>query len=77
MSVKKWGYWGFAVSSIVAFSVNLASGLGVGQSLLGLLGLALLYGVLQIGKENAGWSQLESSSARVPQKKSVAIENRR
>ncbi len=66
MSVKKWGYWGFAVSSIVAFSVNLASGLGVGQSLLGLLGLALLYGVLQIGKENAGWSQLESSSARVP-----------
>jgi hypothetical protein len=55
---KKWGFWGFVASSIVALCLYLSLGLGP-LSLLGLLGLAVLYGVLHIGKENKGWPQLD------------------
>jgi hypothetical protein len=56
---KKWGFWGFCVSAAVAFVVNLIIGLGIFISFFGLFGLAVLYGVLQIGKENKGWLQLD------------------
>jgi hypothetical protein len=56
---KKWGFWGFCASSIVALVVNLSVGLGIVSALSGLLGLLLLYGVLHIGKENKGWPQLD------------------
>ncbi len=57
---KKWGFWGFCVSSIVALVVNLSIGLGIGTSAGGLIGVALLYGILHIGKENnKGWPQLD------------------
>jgi hypothetical protein len=56
---KKWGFWGFLLISIVAIIVNLSIGVGFGQSLLGLVGVILLFAVLQIGKERKGWSQLE------------------
>ena len=56
---KKWGFWGFLGSSVTALIINLSIGLGIGQSLLGLLGIVLLYGVLNIGENNKGWPQLE------------------
>ena len=56
---KKWGFWGFCASAVIIFIINLAIGLGIGQSVLGLLGVAILFGVLQIGKENKGWPQLD------------------
>lgn len=56
---KKWGFWGFCASSILVGFVNLSIGLGIGTTLGGLIGLAILYGVLQIGNENKGWPQLE------------------
>ena len=56
---KKWGFWGFCASSVIALAVNLSAGLGIGQSLGGLIGVAIFYGVLQIGKENKGWPQLD------------------
>lgn len=56
---KRWGFWGFCVSSAVAFLVNMSLGLKIGSSLLGLLGIPLLYWVLQIGEEDKGWPQLE------------------
>ena len=56
---QKWGFWGFCVSAVVALFVNFSIGLGVGSSLGGLVGVALLYGVLQIGKDNKGWPQLD------------------
>ena len=56
---KKWGFWGFAASACVILVVNLAIGLNPLQALGGLVGVAILYGVLQIGKENKGWPQLD------------------
>jgi hypothetical protein len=56
---KKWGFWGFCVSSVVALGVNLSVGFGIFTALSGLIGIVLLYAVLQIGKENKGWPQLE------------------
>ena len=56
---KKWGFWGFTVSGVVAFFVNLSVGIGIGHALIGIVGIALLYGVLHIGKENKGWPQLD------------------
>ena len=56
---KKWGFWGFLLSSIVAVFANISAGLGIGPALLGLIGIAILYGVLHIGNENKGWPQLE------------------
>ncbi len=57
---KKLGFWGFAVTGVGALIVNLAIGLGVGQSLFGLAGIAILYGVLQIKQGNVtAWENLD------------------
>jgi hypothetical protein len=56
---KKWGFYGFAVMAILTFCLNLYAGVGIGQALIGLIGIAVLYGVLQIGGEKKGWTQLE------------------
>ena len=57
---KKWGFLGFIITSIGALIINLSIGLGIGQSLFGLVGLAILYGILQIKKDNVtAWENLE------------------
>ena len=56
---KKAGFYGFIVTSAVAFIVNISIGLGIGPSLVGLGGIGLLFGILHIGKEQAGWRQLD------------------
>jgi hypothetical protein len=56
---KKWGFWGFVASAVIAFAVNLSIGIAPGFALVGLLGVAILYGVLHIGKEEKGWPQLD------------------
>jgi hypothetical protein len=56
---KKWGFWGFCVSSLVALIINLSIDIGIAQSLIGLVGVVVLYGVLQIGNDQKGWTQLE------------------
>lgn len=56
---KKWGFWGYCISAIIVFIINLVIGMGVGQSVMGLVGVAILFGVLQIGKDNKGWPQLD------------------
>jgi FtsH-binding integral membrane protein len=57
---KRWGFWGFIICSVVALIVNLIVGMGITQSLFGgVVSVALLYGVLHIGKENKGWPQLD------------------
>jgi hypothetical protein len=56
---KKAGFYGFIGTSAVVFIVNLSIGLGIVPSLLGLGGVGMLYGILQIGNEQSGWRQLD------------------
>lgn len=56
---KKWGFFGFCLSCVVALVVNLQVGVGIINSVAGLLGALMLYGVLQIGGEKKGWTQLD------------------
>lgn len=56
---KKIGFWIFCGSALLAVVLNLIGGLGIAASLGGLIGVAILYGVLQIGDTNKGWPQLE------------------
>ena len=57
--LKRSGFYGFVVSAIIVFFLNLHFGLGIAGSLPGLIGIAILYGVLNIGKDNKGWPQLD------------------
>ncbi len=54
----KVGFYGFVATSVIALFVNLALGLGLGQVLFGLVGIAILYGVLNIGGPEKAWPRL-------------------
>lgn len=57
---KKWAFWGFVVSGLITLGINLSIGIGIGQSLLGLLGVGILYAILQINKDGkTAWANLE------------------
>ena len=57
---KKIGFFGFIGSSIAGVILNLALGLGIGQSVTGLIGVVILYGILQIKKDDKStWEGLE------------------
>ena len=57
---KKTGFWGFCGTSIAALVINLYIGIEVYQSVLGLLGIAVLYAILQFRKnESSAWDNLE------------------
>ena len=57
---KKIGFWGFLTTSLGTFVINVSIGLGIMQSSLGLIGIAILYGVLQIKEDNhTAWENLE------------------
>ena len=56
---KKWGFYAALVFSFVTFAVNLVLGVGIIRAILGFIGIAILYGVLQIGGPRKGWTQLE------------------
>lgn len=56
---KLWGFRGFVCSAGVAMVVNVVGGISAAAAVSGLLGIAVLYGVLQIGQERKGWTQLE------------------
>jgi hypothetical protein len=44
---------------VLMIVLNLYVGVDIIRSLLGLVGVLLLFGVLHIGNENKGWPQLE------------------
>jgi len=56
---KRWGFFGCVGTSILVLVINLKLGLNIVLILLGLLGIVVLYAVLQIGGEKKGWTQLE------------------
>ena len=56
---KKWGFWLFALSTFVNLGINLYTGLYIENGITGFIGVAILYGVLYIGGDKKGWSQLD------------------
>jgi len=57
---KKFAFWGFVITSVCTFFINLSIDLGIGQSLFGLVSIAVFYGILQIKKDNVtAWENLE------------------
>ena len=56
---QRWGFWAFLVSAIAGVAINFAIGLGLRGAIGALVGIAVLYGVLHIGKEKKAWPRLE------------------
>ncbi len=57
---KRIGFYGFIVTGVIAFVINLIMGIGVGQSVMGLVGIGILYAILQIEQEGeSAWKQLD------------------
>jgi len=57
---KKFGFWGFCGTSLISFICNFYIGFGFKQSFYGLIGIMLLYFILQIKKNNVtAWKTLE------------------
>jgi hypothetical protein len=57
---KKWGFFGFVASSLLAFCINIYVGLGIAPSVLGLVGIVILYWVLNMGDATTrAWTRLE------------------
>lgn len=58
---KKLGFHGFLITSILGLILNFMIGIGLGQSIAGLVGVALLYGILQLKAANgqSAWDGLE------------------
>lgn len=56
---KKWGFFGFVATTLVGLVINIIVEVEIMQMIFGLLGIVILFGVLHIGKENKGWTQLE------------------
>jgi len=55
---KKWGFWGFLLSSLAGVILYLQLEVGV-QALGSLVGVTVLFIALNIGGERKGWYQLE------------------
>jgi hypothetical protein len=56
---KKWGFYGIFGISVVTFIINLSIGINIVSALMGFIGIAILYGVLNMGGENNAWARLE------------------
>ena len=62
VALLKWRRWGFYVicaNALAGLILNLTAGVPVVFCLAGLLGLGILYAVLQLGKPKSVWSQLK------------------
>lgn len=57
---KKVAFWGFVITSVLTMGLNLYAGLGVAQSIVGLLGVCVLFAILQIREDGrSAWDNLE------------------
>lgn len=57
---KKIGFWGFLITSVATLLINMNMGVSIVQSMFGLVGIAILYGILQIkGNGKSAWENLE------------------
>ena len=56
---RRWGFWSFIAAALAAVAINFSIGLGP-QGIFGaVFGIAILYGVLHIGKERKAWPRLQ------------------
>jgi hypothetical protein len=56
---KKWGFWGFCAAAVIGIIINISSGGPIYAIISPIISVLVLFGVLNIGKENKGWPQLE------------------
>jgi hypothetical protein len=56
---RKWGFYGSLILAVVIFVLNLTNGIGIACSALGLVGLVILFGVLNIGGDRKAWLHLK------------------
>jgi hypothetical protein len=57
---KKTGFYGYCITTIVLFVMNICIKLPIVPTVLGLFGIVILYGILQIkGKEVSAWNNLK------------------
>ncbi len=57
---KRIGFWGFVTTGVGAFIINLSIGLGPAQSVFGLVGIGILYAILQIPEGGVkAWDNLD------------------
>ena len=60
LSWKKNGFYGSIITSVIILIVNINDGLSIGKSLIGVLGVLILYVLLKIKKDGvAGWDYLK------------------
>ena len=55
---RRWGFYGFAASVVVALLLNLVMGIQLWNDLPGLAAVVVLFILLQLGKENRAWKHL-------------------
>lgn len=62
---KKWAFFGIVVTSVIVSAITIYAG-GILEGLPSLAGIAVLYGVLQIGGQKSGWAQMSKSKPQEP-----------
>jgi hypothetical protein len=59
LSWKKSGFWVIICSSVFSLIANVVSGESIGIALIGLVGIPILWGILQLRKDGKStWEQL-------------------
>lgn len=62
---KLWGFYGIVVTGILAFMINLNAGIAPIDALPGLIGVVVLFAILQIRKNDvSAWDQMEKRVRR-------------
>ena len=59
LSWKKWGFWLFSFICFFNLGLNLITGFQIPNGIFGVILAAMLLGVLHIGGDKKGWTQLE------------------
>ena len=59
LSWKKWGFWLFSFICFFNLGLNLITGFQIPNGIFGVIFAAMLLGVLHIGGDKKGWTQLE------------------
>lgn len=56
---KRWGIFGYAISTAAIYALNVYAGVGAGAAALGFVATVILFVGLQIGRAKSCWSQMD------------------